>query len=104
MKITLSKKNEEIFSKIPAKYKELIINTLLTKSFSNGELLKEINFYLSSSECEIIFDSLEIEEFEIKKSKKYYSKTKKQNSVKQEIKDKIKKENEIDNIMLGFDT
>jgi len=103
MKITLSKKNEEIFSKIPTKYRELIINTLLTKSFSNGELLKELNFYLSSSECEQIFNSLEIEEFEIKKSKRYYSKTKKQNNIKREIEAQVKKENEIDNVMIGFD-
>ena len=103
MKINLNNKNKEIFENIDIKYRDLVINSLLTKDYQSGNLLKELSFYMSTSELELILSELQIEHITIKKERKYYSKNKKQQSIKKEL-DSIKaNDNEVESLFIGFD-
>lgn len=103
MNIKLNSKNEEIFSLIPKEYRNIVINSILTRSFENASLIKELNFYLSSNEVDKIVDSIKIPHVKIKKENSYYSKNKENVRIKNEI-EKIKKEEQIvENAFSGFD-
>lgn len=103
MKVNLNAKNIEVFNKVPKKYRELIINTILTRSFKNGLLIKELSFFLSSSELEEIFENMNIEDIVLLKRPKYYSKNKKQVAIKKEIEENLTKSSEVDSLFEGFD-
>lgn len=103
MTIKLNSKNEEIFSNIPREYRNIIINTILTRSFENGSALKELNFYLSSEEVDKILEKLELPDIIIKKDKKYFYKNKAKQNISKEIKKKKNEEDNIENLFIGFD-
>jgi predicted HAD superfamily phosphohydrolase len=103
LKINLNLKNEEILSNIPSKYRDLILNTILTKAIMKGDLFKELDFYLSDSEVGKIIDNIPIETLRVKKDIKYYSKNTKQQNIKKEINKRIKGENDNEALFIGFD-
>lgn len=103
MNITLNSKNEEIFKEIPQKNRNIIINSILTKSIENGVFLNEISFFLSSSEIDSILENIEIPNLIIKKTKNYYSKNKEKQRIKMEIENQKKKELKDETNFSGFD-
>jgi len=103
MKITLNSKNEEIFKEIPPRFRDIIINSILTKNTINGNLLKELSFYVNSEEFENISGNLPSSDIEVKKKSSYYSKNKKQKIIKSEIKKALSEENESESMFIGFD-
>jgi len=103
MILKLNKKNEEVFCMIPKEYRSVILNTILTKSFENGSLIKELNFYMSNSELEEVLKSIEIPDIEIKKRSQYYSKNKQKQNIKREIESTRQKEEKSNSIFSGFD-
>jgi len=103
LNITLNSKNEEIFKEIPQKNRNIIINSILTKSIENGVFLNEISFFLSSSEIDSILENIEIPNLIIKKTKNYYSKNKEKQRIKMEIENQKKKELKDETNFSGFD-
>jgi len=103
LNVKLNSKNEEIFNLIPREYRGVVINSILTRSFENASLVKELNFYLNSEEVDKIIELLEIPDIKIEKEKKYYSKDKRKAGIKKEIENKKKNEQVLENAFSGFD-
>jgi len=101
MNIKLNDRNEEIFKDIPNR--QNIINSILTRSIENGSFMKELSFFLSSSKVEDIISKIEIPDIEIKKRPSFYSKTKRNSSVRKEIDQAKKEEVKSTGLFSGFD-
>jgi len=110
IKISIEGKAEEIFEKVPKKYRKIIIESLLVDSVFNGSLLKHADIFLKKDEIEELAQHLETlfkEEIKIQKKALYYTprKSKKINdkSFEKEIQKSKKMEEEIDSLFIGFD-
>lgn len=72
-KLVLFDKSEEIFDKLPKKYAEIILNSLIAKSLENGSLLQEAKTFMNTEDLEKLFSSFNLkiktEKIEIKESK-----------------------------------
>jgi len=49
-RIKLFDRSEEIFDKLPKQYAEIILNNIIAKSVSNGQLFEEVQLYLTSEQ------------------------------------------------------
>lgn len=87
--LVLNNRNKEVAEKIPKRYVNSILNSVIAKSVDNGILFKELALYLSEKELQDIIDNLKIK---IKQEKEYVYKPK----IKQ-----IKNDNE--DLFFGFD-
>jgi len=59
-KLVLYKRSEEIFDKLPEKYREIIFNNILARSISNGKLAEEAELYIPSEELLEILTNLDV--------------------------------------------
>lgn len=75
-KLALFDKSEEIYNKIPKKYVDIILNSIIAQSVYNGTLIKEASYFLNSEDIKNLSNELNIK-IEIKEKpfeKKYRSK------------------------------
>ena len=58
IKLNLFGKSEEIYNALPKKYAEMILNSIIAQSLSNGSLIKEASIFLSSEDLKKISEKL----------------------------------------------
>lgn len=78
IKIDLFDKSEEIYNSLPKRYADIILNSIIAQSLSNGNLIKEASIFLSSEDLEKLAEKLNFK-IEMKKNsleKKKYKSTK----------------------------
>ncbi len=66
MKIELFDKSEEIYKALPKKYAEIILNSIIAQSITNGSLIRESNNFISIEELQKIAEKLKFK-VEVKK-------------------------------------
>lgn len=98
MNLPLTSRTEEIANKIPKKYKNIILNSIIAKSLENGIFIEEVSLYFSSDEVEEIIKELGVKYI----AKKPTIKKNRISKESQEIKHARKKEEE-DDVFVGFD-
>ena len=67
MKFELFDRAEEIFEKLPKDYANIILNSVIAQSVSNGILLKEASYFMKSKDLEDLQEQLEIKKKKITK-------------------------------------
>lgn len=60
-KLTLTERSEEIYFKLPKKFRSIVFNAILAKSVSSGIIIEELSNYLTQSELDEIAQSLNVE-------------------------------------------
>ena len=65
MKFELFDRAEEIFEKLPKDYANIILNSVIAQSVSNGILLKEASYFMKSKDLEDLQEQLEIKKKKI---------------------------------------
>jgi hypothetical protein len=102
-KLELFDKSEEIYNKIPKKYVDIILNSIIAQSVYNGNLIKEASYFLNSEDIKNLSNELNIK-IEIKEnlSEKKYKVEKEELKNISFSKKEQKKEIELSNFE-GFD-
>jgi len=100
MNLPLNTRTEEIANKIPKKYRNIILNSLIARSLENDIFIKEISIYFSMEEVEEIINELNIK-FTMKKETKRVRTNKSKELL--EIKKQEEKEKENSDLFFGFD-
>lgn len=59
-KLNLFDKSEEIYNKIPKKYVDIILNSIIAQSVQNGTLIKEASNFLSSEDIKELSETFDI--------------------------------------------
>lgn len=59
-KLELFDKSEEIYNKIPKKYVDIILNSIIAQSIYNGNLIKEASYFLNSEDIKNLSTELNI--------------------------------------------
>ena len=67
MKFELFDRAEEIFEKLPKDYANIILNSVIAQTVSNGILLKEASYFMKSKDLEDLQEQLEIKKKKITK-------------------------------------
>jgi len=100
MNLPLNPRTEEIALKIPKKFRNIILNSIIARSLENDIFIKEVSLYLSSEELETILEDLNIKYTVKKETKRARSqRTKEKNEIK---KQEFKEQEELD-FFVGFD-